>query len=99
MSFDLAVSRAVTMAHALEKALHDSEGPWSIELDGMIVPADRFVGDSAVIFTATFPSVGEGAVPMLRSRDEYIYAAAPLAASDVSGEYRLELSLAAGVSA
>lgn len=99
MSFDLAVSRAVTMAHALEKALHDHDGPWTIELGDQIVPAARFVGESVVLFTAYFPYIAEEAVPLLRSGGEYVYAAAPVEASEVPGEYRLELSLATGVSA
>lgn len=100
MLFDHQVSRAVTMAHALEKALHDHDGPWTIELGDLIVPAARVVGESVVLFTAHFPYVSEESVPLLRSRGEFVYAASEsVGASDVPGDYRLELSLATGVSA
>lgn len=98
MSFDHAVSRAVTMAHALEKALHDA-GPWEIELDGMIVPAQRIVRGWAVEFIAHFPYVSDDAIPVLLCQGERVRACAPVSGSDGPFEYRLELSLPAGVSA
>lgn len=100
MSFDLAVSRAVTMAHALERALHDP-GPWFIELDGYFAPASREICETnlTVTFTAHFLRADDGAVPMLRCQGEEVRALAPVSASDRPFEYRFELGLPTGVSA
>lgn len=100
MSFDLAVSRAVTMAHALERALHDP-GPWFIELDGYLAPAEREVREDAleVLFTAQFPRARDGALPMLRCLSDEIRALAPVMGSDRPFQYSFALGLPTGVSA
>lgn len=100
MSFDLAVSRAVTMTRALERALHDP-GPWFIELDGYFAPASREICEEAltVTFAAHFPRADDGAVPMLRCRGMAIRALASVPASERPFEYRFELGLPTGVSA
>jgi hypothetical protein len=97
MPIDLAVSRAVTMVHALEMAVHDN-GPWSLELDGMIVPARRSVGNMGVTFTAIFPSTAGGAA-YLRCRDVLVWTSGPFEPADRAFEVEVELSLSAGVSA
>lgn len=100
MSFDLAVSRAVTMAHALERALHDP-GPWFIELDGYVAHAEREVREEAleVLFTAQFPRALAGAVPILRCLADEMRALAPVAGSDRPFQYQVTLSLPAEVAA
>lgn len=57
MALDLAISRAITMAHILERAAHD-QGFWSMELCGTRVRANRMIEDDRVIFTAEFPEMG-----------------------------------------
>jgi hypothetical protein len=100
MSFDLAVSRAVTLAHALERALHDP-GPWFIELDGYLASASREVCEDAltVTFAAHFLRADAGAVPILRCRGDEVRALASVSPSEQAFEYRFELSLPAGVAA
>jgi hypothetical protein len=100
MSFDLAVSRAVTMAHALERALHDP-GPWFIELDGYVAHAEREVREEAleVLFTAQFPRALDGAVPILRCLADEIRAMAPVSGSDRAFQYQVTLTLPAEVAA
>lgn len=57
MALDLAISRAITMVHILERAAHD-QGFWSMELCGAHVQANRLVQDDRVVFTAEFPEMG-----------------------------------------
>ena len=97
MMIDLAVSRAVTMVHALEMAVHDN-GPWSLELDGMIVPARRSVGSVGVTFSAIFPST-QGGPAYLRCREILVWTSGPFTSTDQAFEVEVELSLPAGVSA
>lgn len=56
MALDLAVSRAITMVHILERALHDP-GPWSLRINGSFAPAERRVEQDRVVFSAEFPCV------------------------------------------
>lgn len=100
MSFDLAVSRAVTMAHALERALHDP-GPWFIELDGFVAHAEREVREEAleVLFVAQFPRALPGAVPILRCVSDEMRALAPVSGSDRPFQYQVTLGLPAEVAA
>jgi hypothetical protein len=56
MALDLAVSRAITMVHILERALHD-QGPWLLQLDGTLVAAERSVERDRVVFTGEFPAM------------------------------------------
>jgi hypothetical protein len=100
MSFDLAVSRAVTMAHALERALHDP-GPWFIELDGYVAHAEREVREEAleVLFIAQFPHALDGAVPILRCLADEIRALTPVSGSDQAFQYQVTLTLPAEVAA
>lgn len=56
MSLDLAVARAVMAARQIERAAHD-RGPWSIRVEGIEVPAVRWVGEDRVIFRAHLPEV------------------------------------------
>lgn len=54
MALDLAVSRAITMVHILERALH-AQDPWLMRLDDTVALAQRMVEDHRVVFTAEFP--------------------------------------------
>lgn len=56
MALDLAVSRAITMVHILERALHDP-GPWSLRINGSLAPAERRIEQDRVVFSAEFPAV------------------------------------------
>lgn len=58
MALDLAIARAITMVHILERALHD-QGFWSMELGGIHAPAVREVREDRVVFTAEFPCLEE----------------------------------------
>lgn len=91
MSIDLAVSRAVAAARALEMGVHDN-GPWSLELAGMIVPVRRQVDDMGVIFTGAFPHT-TGGPATLRCRGEYVRTVGPFEAADHPFEIQVQLSL------
>lgn len=99
MSIDLAVSRAVAAARALEMAVHD-EGPWSLELAGMIVPVRREIDEMLLeaTFTGTFPYT-TGGPATLRCRGEYVRMVGPFDAVEHPFEIRIRLSLPTGVSA
>jgi hypothetical protein len=97
MSIDLAVSRAVAAARALEMAVHDS-GPWSLELAGMIVPVRREVDELGATFTGTFP-YSAGGHATLACRGLYVRTVGPFEATEHPFEVRIQLSLPAGVSA
>lgn len=56
MSLDLAVARAVMAARQIERATHD-RGPWTIRVEGIEVPAVRWVGEDRVIFRGHLPEV------------------------------------------
>jgi hypothetical protein len=66
MALDLAVSRAITMVHILERALHDP-GPWSLRINGSFAPAERRVERDRVVFSAEFPALerADGAIMAL----------------------------------
>jgi len=53
MALDLAVSRAITMVHVLERALHD-QGFWSMRLHGSQVPARKTIMDDQIVFASEF---------------------------------------------
>lgn len=99
MSIDLAVARAVAAAHALEMAVHD-EGPWSLELAGMIVPARREIDELLMeaSFTAAFPHT-TGGPATLRCRGQYVRTVGPFEPVSHPFEVRIQLSLPTGVSA
>jgi hypothetical protein len=99
MAIEIAVSRAVTRIHALERAVHDS-GPWTMDLDGLIVPAQRIVGEHGVRFLAHFPQNFSDRPIILRSGEEEVWASsAPIPMSMNGFEVALELLLPAGVAA
>ena len=54
MAIDHAVSRAIFLAHTLEKAVHDN-GPWTLSLNGIHEVATREISDDGVRFSAVFP--------------------------------------------
>lgn len=99
MSIDLAVSRAVAAARALEMAVHD-DGPWSLELAGMIVPVQRQIDEMLmeVTFVGTFPHT-TGGPATLRCRGQYVRTVGPFEAAGHPFEVRVRLSLPTGVSA
>ena len=63
MALDLAISRAITMARVLERALHD-QGFWSMELRGVRVQAAREVREDRVVFRAEFPPMEAAQSPI-----------------------------------
>lgn len=99
MSIDLAVSRAVAATRALEMAVHD-EGPWSLELAGMIVPVQREIDEMLMeaAFIGAFPHT-TGGPATLRCRGEYVRVVGPFEAVPHPFEVRIRLSLPTGVSA
>lgn len=99
MSIDLAVSRAVAAARALEMAVHD-EGPWSLELAGMIVPVRREIDEMLMeaTFVGTFPRT-TGGPATLRCRGEFVRVFGPFDAAQHPFEVRIRIGLPTGVSA
>jgi hypothetical protein len=97
MSIDLAVSRAVAAARALEMAVHD-DGPWSLELAGMIVPVRREVDELGATFTGAFPHTTGGPATLL-CRGLYVRTVGPFEAAEHPFEVRIQLALPTGVSA
>lgn len=91
MAIELAVSRAVTRIHALERALHE-HGPWYVRADSFMVPAIRDVTDQAVIFRFRAPS---GGFAELWLRDEFVIAIGTVTAESLSFELTLAGELAA----
>jgi hypothetical protein len=69
MALDLAISRAITMAHVLERALHDP-GFWTMELCGFHVQAGKLIEDDRVVFIAEFPKMTPGVFPLSLYCDE-----------------------------
>ena len=69
MALDLAISRAITMAHVLERALHDP-GFWTMDLCGFHVQAGKVTEDDRVIFIAEFPKMEPGVFPLSLYCDE-----------------------------
>lgn len=69
MALDLAISRAITMAHVLERALHDP-GFWTMELCGVHVPSGKVIEDDRVTFVAEFPRLAPGVFPLSLYCDE-----------------------------
>lgn len=98
MAIDLAVSRAVTRIHALEKAVHEP-GPWTMDLDGLIVPAQRTLGEYSVRFHAHFPASPGSCALILRAGEEQVWTSRPIPAVGHAFEVALELSLPAEVAA
>lgn len=99
MSIDLAVSRAVAAARALEMAVHD-EGPWSLELAGMIIPVRREINENLMEawFIGAFPHTTGGPAELL-CRGRYVQTFGPFEAASHPFEVRIRLALATGVSA
>jgi hypothetical protein len=90
MAIELAVSRAITKIHALERALHEP-GPWYIRTESSMVPADRQVTSGAVIFRAFLPEAG---FAELWLRDEFVIAIGQLSGGHVVYELTLATELA-----
>lgn len=63
MALDLAISRAITMVHVLERALHDP-GFWTMELCGIHVPAGKVTADDRVVFIGEFSQMEPGLFPL-----------------------------------
>lgn len=53
---DFMAAQAVARAKLLERACHDP-GPWSIEVQGVHVPAIKVRTPSRVVFLASFPDL------------------------------------------
>lgn len=53
---EVGLASAITMLHALEKGVHDS-GPWTMDLDGVRLPAMRVVTEYGVSFVTEFPEM------------------------------------------
>lgn len=56
MALDLGLARALRAAHVLERALAEPDG-WSIDLDGLRIPAIRQVEDDRVVFQTCTPEI------------------------------------------
>jgi hypothetical protein len=97
MAIDLAVSRAVTRIHALERAVHDS-GHWTMELAGRVVPAQRTITEDGVSFVATFPADAHG-IAVLLVGGEHVWTVGFVAPSEKSFELTFELTLPVGIAA
>lgn len=82
MAIELAVSRAITRIHALERALHEP-GPWFIRTESLMVPADREVTADAVVFRVFLPEAG---FAELWLRDEFVIAIGRIDGGRVSFE-------------
>lgn len=52
MSLELRVSAALLRARIAERALHDRSAPWSLEVAGHRVAAERTFGEDRIVFTA-----------------------------------------------
>jgi hypothetical protein len=99
MSIDLAVSRAIAAARALEMAVHD-EGPWSLELAGMIIPVRREIDEMLMeaTFTGVFPHTTGGPAVLL-CRGQHVRTVGPFDPTPHAFEVRIRLSLPTEVSA
>lgn len=74
MAIDHAVSRAIYLAHVLERAVHDP-GPWTLEIAGVKLAARREVDNSGVTFSvAPVFATGEDLPAMLYCGAEPVYA-------------------------
>lgn len=93
MAIELAVSRAITKIHALERALHEI-GPWYVRAESFMVPADREVTDLAVSFRARIPA-HQGGFAELWLRDEYVLTIGSVSGGSHGQRLLYELSLAA----
>lgn len=73
MAIDHAVSRAIYLAHVLERAVHDP-GPWTLEIAGVKLAARRTVDDSGVTFAvAPVFATGNDIPSMLYCGAEALY--------------------------
>jgi len=99
MTIDLAVSRAIAAARALEMAVHD-EGPWSLELAGMIVPVRREINEMLMeaTFTGVFPYTAGGPADLL-CRGQHVRTVGPFEPSSHPFEVRIRIGLPTEVSA
>lgn len=93
MAIELAVSRAITKIHALERALHEP-GPWYVRTESLMVPAEREVTDQAVRFRARIPA-GDGGFAELWLRDEFVLTIGPVSGGSQGQNLLYELSMAA----
>ncbi len=91
MAIELAVSRAITKIHALERALHEP-GPWYFRTESAMVPADRMIRADGVVFRAFLPEAG---FAELWLRDEFVTALGQLGGGSVA--YEMSLSAEAVV--
>jgi len=81
VSLELAVSRAVTQSHLLERALH-SQATWFMQIDALRVKATREEHEHGVRFTACFSvQPGQSNVVTLLE-DEVIRSAQEFASPD-----------------
>lgn len=98
MAIDLAVSRAVTRIRALERAVHDN-GPWALDLDGLVRPAQKTLGENDVRFSAHFPAIIQPGVLTLLCNGRPIFVSRTSVGSAQPFEVAFELSLPAEVAA
>jgi hypothetical protein len=100
MALDLAISRAITMAHVLERALHDP-GFWAMELGGKYAQAVKEVEDHRIVFTAEFPALAQGTFPLSLYCDEDLVLSRDVTLNDPAESFvaKWSLGLPLGVSA
>lgn len=95
MALDHAVSRAVFLAHVLERAIHDP-GPWFLDLSGWLAPADRDVTENGVVFSAHFsgPHENEPLVLSLIHMDGTVVVSKPIEVTAAAGFFAVDYELA-----
>lgn len=93
--FELAVNRALLLARALERALHDP-GPWTVRIGAQIYPACRVVIPSSrrVIFYAYLHDApAPGVVADLYCRDAWVSTTVLDDLPDAPSRFEWELSI------
>lgn len=97
MAIELAVSRAITKIHALERALYEP-GPWYVRTGSFMVPADREVTDQAVSFRFHVPARC-GGLAELWLRDEFVIVIRDVSGGAHGSDLAYELSLSGEMAA
>jgi hypothetical protein len=71
MTLEVAVGAALLRARAAERALHDRTSPWSLEVAGHRIPAERTIGADRIIFTGVLqaPAPAEALLALLCGED------------------------------
>lgn len=93
--FELEVNRALLLARALERALHDP-GPWAVRIGTQIYPACRAVIPASrrvIFYTYLHDAPASGAVAELYCRNTWVSTTVLDDLPDVPSRFEWELSI------